>query len=173
MLSECKTHIRLENSVIKGYHDYKIRPPNTDPVTRLLVDREYTNIHDICACLVWIPPLSTFPQCQHEILTDEKRHLLLKDVADLPVGHVPRELAGCFRAILDMGGGCVFCEPAGDPVPSFPPWPAPHEKGGGIVIPCHYVIYPGENNDIEQCTIKIIQALQNMPAGEFMRLVKC
>lgn len=103
MLSECKTHIRLENSVIKGYHDYKIRPPNTDPVTRLLVDKEYTNIHDICACLVWIPPLSTFPQCQHEILTDEKRHLLLKDVADLPVGHVPRELAGCFRAILDMG----------------------------------------------------------------------
>ncbi|KAH3696988.1 hypothetical protein DPMN_084472 [Dreissena polymorpha] len=28
----------------------------------------------------------------------------------------------------------------GEPVPSFPPWPAPNEEGDGVVLPCNYVI---------------------------------
>jgi hypothetical protein len=36
--------------------------------------------------------------------TDEKRHLFLKDIVELPVGHAPRGLAGCFRTIMDKGG---------------------------------------------------------------------
>lgn len=51
----------------------KIRPPNIDPVTHIFVGREHTNIHEGCAGLVWIPPLSDFPKVQHDILTDEKR----------------------------------------------------------------------------------------------------
>ena len=42
--------IELHKSVIKGYHAFKIRPPITEPPTRLRVDREYTNIKDISDC---------------------------------------------------------------------------------------------------------------------------
>jgi hypothetical protein len=39
--------ITLENSVIKVDHAFKISPPLTEPETRLIIDREYTNISDI------------------------------------------------------------------------------------------------------------------------------
>lgn len=52
--------IVLENSVVKGYHAYQIKPPITDPPTKLRVDREYTNIVDRDACLVWLPELEEF-----------------------------------------------------------------------------------------------------------------
>ena len=29
----------------------------------------------------------------------------------------------------------------GDPVPSFSPWPLSSEEGGGVVLPCHFIIY--------------------------------
>jgi len=29
----------------------------------------------------------------------------------------------------------------GDPVPSFSPWPLPSEEGGGVVLPCNFIIY--------------------------------
>ena len=58
--------------------------------------------------------------------------------AGLPVGHVPRTLAGYFRSVLE--DGCVFAEVTGDPIPSFSPWPEKDEEGGGIVLPCNYII---------------------------------
>ena len=104
LLSDKSTCICLQNCVIKGYHHDKIHPPMTDPPTMLTVDREYTNIHDLSVCLVWIPELDTFNQCLHNLMTDEKRHLYLTDIASLPCGHVPREIAPCFRQVLDDGG---------------------------------------------------------------------
>jgi len=154
--------------VIKGFHRYKIRPPKPSLyITRLLVDREYTNIHDICSCLVWLPSLSSFPAAIHECVTDEKRHLKLSDVAGLPVGHVPRGLASCFRSILDIGGH-VYAIPTGDPLPSFPPWPALNEKGGGVVIPCYYTIHCSYR---DQCRALVRSALDSMPEGSTMRLI--
>lgn len=70
--------------------------------------REYTNIHDRCACLVWIPPLSDFPKVRHDMVTEEKRRLFLKDIVELPVGHVPRGLAECFITNMDLRG-VIFC----------------------------------------------------------------
>ena len=127
----------LANAVIKGYHAFQIKPPKTS--VNLTVDREYTNKHDENACLVWLPPLDNFPEHMHSEYTDTKRQLKLEDIAWLPVGHVPRPLAGHFRTILDEGGQ-VFAQITGEPVPSFPPWPAPKEEGGGVVIPCNYRI---------------------------------
>lgn len=126
----------LKHSVVKGYHAFEIRPPMaTKPL--LSVEPEYTNIRDVCACLVWIPEL--FSEDQLGMITDEKRHLKLEDVAGLPVGRAPRSLAPYFRDVIDKGGK-VFCEVTGAPVPSYPPWPAQHEEGGGIVLPCNYII---------------------------------
>jgi len=85
--NECLT---IENAVIKGFHVYNIRPPFMDPPTKLVVDREYSNTHDKSACLVWVPPLEDFPSNIHSMFTDETRQLKLEDIADLPIGHVPK-----------------------------------------------------------------------------------
>jgi len=161
-----KKHITLENCVIKGYHEFKIRPPRTDPVTMLRVDREYTNTHDENACLVWIPALNSFSSDLFEMVTDGKKELTLKDVAGLPVGHVPLGLSYSFRQVMDTEGD-IYAEPIGDPIPSFPPWPAPNEVGGGVVIPCHYHIYHSNINNVMSL---LSNALIAMPEGEFMRL---
>ena len=79
----------LKKSVIKGYHVFKIRPCITSPPTQLIVDREYSKKKDPDACLVWLPPLETFPESVHDTVTDEKRQLKLSDVAGLSIGHVP------------------------------------------------------------------------------------
>lgn len=59
--SSSSSKIIIDKCVVKGYHAFKIRPPFTSPPTRLLVDREYSNIKDVNACLVWLPPLNKFP----------------------------------------------------------------------------------------------------------------
>ena len=149
----------LTNCVIKGYHEFHIRPPVTDPPTLLKVDREYTNIHDRNACLVWIPEKDSFTKAELESYTDEKRFLMLKDVAGLPVGHVPRTMAGAFTNIIEAGGS-IYAQATGSPIESFPPWPAVHEKGGGIVIPCTYIIDHSDKAFVCKC---LEQALLEMP----------
>lgn len=118
---------------------YQVKPPMIDPPVRLPVDIEYSNVKDPNACLVWIPKLEHFNKNMHDMVTDNKRFLYLKDIAGLPVGHVPWGLSGAFRRLID--NGCtIFAHPDGEPVPSFPPWPHMKDKGGGVVIPCTYVI---------------------------------
>ena len=161
--------IHLNNCVIKGYHHYKIRPPTTDPPTLLHVDREYTNIHDESACLVWIPELGSFESKFHTLSTDDKRQLTLADVAGLPVGHVPREIAPIFRMVLD-DGGTVLSEPCGEPIPSTDPWPEQNESGGGVHIPCNYIIKPVQS--LESVLSKLQHSISNMKAGKCMRIVQ-
>ena len=84
------SRIIIDESVIKGYHHFKIRPPYITPMPQLSIDREYTNIKDINACLVWLPPIGSFPSEVQEMVTDEKRKLKLSDIAGLPIGHVPK-----------------------------------------------------------------------------------
>jgi len=69
----------------------------------------------------------------HNMTTDNKRHLILSDVAGLPIRHVPRELATCFRDIID-NGGTVYAEPCGEHAPSSSPWPDQQEVGE-VIIP--------------------------------------
>jgi len=58
------------------------------------VDKEYTNIIDRDACLVWLPELEEFDDKLHDMITDHLRHLKLSDIAGLPIRHAPRVLAG-------------------------------------------------------------------------------
>jgi hypothetical protein len=132
--------IQIKHSVIKGYHAYKIRPPIHCNVP-LRVDREYLNISDTNAMLCWIPSLNSYVPHQHDMTTDEKRILKLQDIVDLPVGHVPRGLAGAFRSIMDTSDKCAISAfPTGEPCPSFPPWPPVNQKGGGVVIPADFTV---------------------------------
>ena len=141
----------------------------TDPPSLLLVDREYTNVHDKSACLVWIPKLETFNENMHNMTTDNKRHLMLSDVAGLPIGHVPRELATCFRDIIDNGGS-VYAEPCGEPAPSSYPWPEQQEVGGGVIIPCHYIMRPLPSS-YGQMLSQLRHIVSQMKAGSAMTIV--
>ena len=51
---ELKREIIIRNCVIKGYHEFKVKPLVSNNL-ELRVDREYSNIHDADACVVWIP----------------------------------------------------------------------------------------------------------------------
>lgn len=82
----------LANAVIKGYHVYKIKPLVTS--VKLIVDREYINIQDENAFLVWLPELDHFPKSMISEYADIKRHCYCRDIAGLPAGHVSRCLAG-------------------------------------------------------------------------------
>ncbi|KAJ8315644.1 hypothetical protein KUTeg_007794 [Tegillarca granosa] len=157
--------IIIKNSVIKGYHAYEIRPPMTNPPTRLIVDLEYTNIHDEHASLIWVPELSSFNDHMHCMVTDMKRYLKLSDVAGLPMGHAPRGLSLAFRNIIEKGYK-IYSIPTGEPGPIFPPWPPQHAKGGGIVIPCDYIIKV--NRDVVEVNEIIRSALSDMPERDAM-----
>ncbi|KAH3713528.1 hypothetical protein DPMN_073320 [Dreissena polymorpha] len=156
----------LKNSVIKGYHVFMIRPFITSPPTQLIVDRDYSNKKDPDACLVWLPALETFPISVHDTVTDEKRQLKLSDIAGLPIGHVPKILSNFFSLIINEGG-TITAQVTGEPVPSFPPWPAPNEEGRGVVLPCNYVI---NHSDIKATFSKLCLFLEKSPEGSAMDL---
>ncbi|XP_070538001.1 uncharacterized protein [Ptychodera flava] len=78
--------IRIRNAVIKGYHFFQIRAPQGLP---LPVTKEYGNVRDPYALLIWLPELDEIDPTMHNIETDEKRHLKLHQVAGLVMGHVP------------------------------------------------------------------------------------
>ncbi|XP_062618275.1 uncharacterized protein LOC134279876 [Saccostrea cucullata] len=166
--SSASRKVIIDKCVVKGYHAFKIRPPFTSPPTRLLVDREYSNIKDDNACLVWLPPLNKFPQHIHNDITDEKRQLKVSDIAGLPIGHVPRCLSAHFRNILDNGGE-IFAEVTGQPVPSFHPWPEPNKEGGGVVLPCKYIL---ANVDGENLFNELKDFFSKLEEGDAMELYK-
>ena len=66
-----------------------------------------------------------------------------------------------------MDKGKVEAEVTGDPTPSFHPWPAPSEEGGGVVLPCNYII---RHPEIEQQFSNLSQFLKSIPEGVSMSL---
>ena len=83
----------ISNAVIKGYHEFQIRPP---PLLCLQVTKEYGNKHDKNACLVWVPELESTPREMWNMVTDAKRGEVVETIAGLPIGRVPRGLSSCF-----------------------------------------------------------------------------
>ena len=66
-------------------------------------------------------------------------------------------------------GGTVYAETIGDPVPNAYPWPAAHEVGGGVVLPCNYLIKPAANDSSTYDSLTVI--LSGMTAGSSMTIV--
>ena len=85
------------NAVVKGYHEFQIRPP---PTFFLRVTKEYGNRHDRTACLIWVPELESIPPEMRAVVTDIKRGETVETIAGLPIGRVPRELSSCFWELL-------------------------------------------------------------------------
>ena len=61
-----------------------------------------------------------------------------------------------------------FAEATGDPIPSFPPWPAPQEEGGGVVIPANYVIV---YSDVQTLFNKVLDLFDNIAEGSSMKIL--
>ncbi|KAK3726373.1 hypothetical protein QZH41_017770 [Actinostola sp. cb2023] len=130
-------HICIMNAVIKGYHEFQIRPPASLTLT---VMKELGNKFDAKACLVWIPELETIPKQLRCAVTDAKRGETLETIVGLPIGRVPRGLSACFWELMTSFPEveAIQCQQTGDPCASFPPWLEIHSPGGGAVIPCTY-----------------------------------
>ena len=89
--------IVISYAVIKGYHEFKIRPPAS---LALKVTKEYGNKYDKNACLVWVPELESIPSEMWSIVTDAKRGETVETIAGLPIGRVPLGLSSCFWELL-------------------------------------------------------------------------
>lgn len=156
--------MQIEDSVIKGYHEYKIAPPLA---LELVLQPEYVNIHDKDAILVWMPQIK-----DDKILKQKtSQGLYVKDLVNpvpLIIGHVPRGLAAIFRQFLDEKY-FLTCVATGKPIPSFSPWPHPSEIGGGVVIPCKYKIYC-EPNQIGDVISRVKNILPIVKGGDAMKL---
>ena len=72
----------------------------------------------------------------------------------LPTENVPRELATCFREVLD-NGGTIHSEPYGEPAPSPSPWPEQHEVGVDVILPCSYITRPEAQYVETHCFLNI------------------
>lgn len=90
--------IIINNAVIKGYHEFQIRPP---PSIFLPVTKEYGNSHDPHSCLVWVPEINKIPKDLWNHVTDGKRGERVRTIAGLPIGRVPRGLSKCFWILLE------------------------------------------------------------------------
>ena len=87
----------VSNAVVKGYHEFQIRPP---PTFSLKVTKEYGNRHDRTACLIWVPELDSIPPEMRTVVIDIKRGETVETIAGLPIGRVPRGLSSCFWELL-------------------------------------------------------------------------
>ena len=84
----------------------------------------------------------------------------MSDIAGLAIGRVPYTLASCFYTVIDEGHCTkVYAIVTGDPVRSFPPWPAPDEKGDSVVHPCNYKLVV---DDCDKTKITLKETLSAM-----------
>lgn len=79
----------VDNAVVKGYHEFQIRPP---PTLSLPVTKEYGSRHDPNACLVWVPELASIPETMWYTITDVKRGKTVSHIAGRPIGRLPHGL---------------------------------------------------------------------------------
>ncbi|XP_066285498.1 uncharacterized protein [Branchiostoma lanceolatum] len=131
---ESALEITISNAVIKGYHIYQRRPLIG---LRLNVVSEHDNQHDKNAMAVFMPALGQIPVDQHDLVTDVKRRLTVRQIAGTSVGHLPASLASILsRMVSDGEVTAMTCVATGPPRRSFWPWPEAGQKGGGPLIPC-------------------------------------
>ena len=100
-----------------------------DPPVRLKVDREYSNMKDKDASLVWVPDIDSLEEADKSFIVHERK-FVMSDIAGLPIGHVPQGLSSSIRQLLDKDC-CIFAIPTGKAIPSFPPWQHKQEQKGG------------------------------------------
>ena len=58
----------------------------------------------------------------------------------------------------------IYSEITGIPEPSRRPWPFMWHKGGGIIIPCRYIIF-FERKNLSTVRIRLQQSIEFIPGG--------
>ncbi|XP_035690695.1 uncharacterized protein LOC118425738 isoform X1 [Branchiostoma floridae] len=139
--------ITIGNVVLKGYHHFQRKPlPGLD----MDVVREYDNPYDRNAYIVRMPQLGNIPADMRDVVTDARRGTTVRSIAGQDVGRLPAGLAKVL-AELDRDGvlcGPTCCAATAPPCQSFPPWPVPHSRGGGAVIPADvYLVVDARDKD--------------------------
>ena len=90
--------LKITNSNVKGYHNFKIRP---HPDIKMYVQRDDDNTYDKNAMKIVMPELMDIPSELHEAVTrpaDKKRApQKVCDIAGMTVGRVPANLGKVFR----------------------------------------------------------------------------
>ncbi|XP_070541430.1 uncharacterized protein [Ptychodera flava] len=165
--------IKIE-SVVKGYHHFRIRP-HTDIPLKLVA--EENNEHDIHAVGVWMPHLCDIPQQFHNDITRKERGKQpaqkVLDIAGRQVGRVPANLCRMFRELLDNGTASkIMCHYTDDVGLSVKP--SHHEKfqkgtkrlqdrpGGGAVLHCIYQVTVKNEKDVLSTREKLENIVANM-----------
>ncbi|XP_070574968.1 uncharacterized protein [Ptychodera flava] len=164
---EQKAVITVRNAIIKGYDVFQVKPPAG---LKLLVKKEYGNPYDDHALLLWLPKLVDIEESKHNIVIDDMREIVLKQVADLPMGNVPFVLSeGIYRCIELNLASEVTCLATGSPRDSFPPWPAEDERGCKSVIPADYSVTVS-NQHLSAAVKLVLDAIGKMTENSVLKV---
>jgi len=63
----------------------------------------------------------------------------------------------------------ALSEPCGEPIPSTDTWPEQNQSGGGVHIPCNYIIKPAQL--LESILSKLQHSMSNMKDGKCISIV--
>ncbi|XP_078676588.1 uncharacterized protein LOC144913647 [Branchiostoma floridae x Branchiostoma belcheri] len=131
---------------------------------------EHNNQHDKNAMAVIMPALGQIPPDQHDVVTDTKRGIKVRDIAETSIGHLPASLSAILCGMVSDGEvAAMTCVATGPPRQSFWPWPKAGQKGGGAVIPCK-VHLQVKNKETAMAALR--SAFQNLgPEKEVLTLL--
>ena len=143
--------ITIENSSIKGYHVFKIRPHND---IEMIVTEDNENSYDPYAMVVQMPEEGSIPKELLEDVTREAKEGMatqtVKSIASKTVGRVPANLGKIFRNLISARDvSKITCVSQNKPTLSrIPPARQSYKRyverkdrrGGGAIIPCKYML---------------------------------
>ena len=99
--SQRRMKVKIENTFIKGYHVYRVRP---HAEIAMIVKPEEVNDLDDNAMGIWMPPLTDIPVSYHYSITRPAKNYAAAqrviDIAGMFVGRVPANFGKVFRTHL-------------------------------------------------------------------------
>ncbi|KAI8481604.1 hypothetical protein Bbelb_407040 [Branchiostoma belcheri] len=113
--------ITIDGIAIKGYHVFQRRP-----LPGLEMDITITPTTEMRVG----PALSSIPPDRRDVVIDAKRGTTVRSIAGKAIGRLPAGSVQSPQGVVATG----------PPRQSYPPWPAPSNRGGGAVIPCSIYI---------------------------------
>ncbi|KAI8516244.1 hypothetical protein Bbelb_048250 [Branchiostoma belcheri] len=121
--------ITIDGIVIKGYHVFQRRPlPGLEMDITITPTTEMRVVNT--SMPAGGPALSSIPPDRRDVVIDAKRGTTVRSIAGKAIGRLPAGSVQSPQGVVATG----------PPRQSYPPWPAPSNRGGGAVIPCSIYI---------------------------------
>ncbi|KAI8493128.1 hypothetical protein Bbelb_291320 [Branchiostoma belcheri] len=109
----------------------KLRTNNVaGDVDKCIGKLDENRVQAIIICLLGGPALSSIPPDRRDVVIDAKRGTTVRSIAGKAIGRLPAGSVQSPQGVVATG----------PPRQSYPPWPAPSNRGGGAVIPCSIYI---------------------------------